>query len=105
MSRVSLRFRGRRMERCANRCSPLRVQSCVRRVLEKNRFKLEGILRKYYRKDGQFIDARLYALVIDRAISPSVGYWFEIVTWYAQCEKKDHDEWPDGAWSIRSNAA
>jgi RimJ/RimL family protein N-acetyltransferase len=33
------------------------------RVLEKNGFVLEGSLRKCYRKNGQFRDARLYALV------------------------------------------
>ncbi len=33
------------------------------RVLEKNGFQQEGHLRKAYRKDGRFIDARLYALV------------------------------------------
>ena len=33
------------------------------RVLEKNRFELEGTLRKYHLKDGQFIDSKLYALV------------------------------------------
>jgi RimJ/RimL family protein N-acetyltransferase len=33
------------------------------RVLEKNQFQLEGVLRKCYRKNGQFRDARLYALV------------------------------------------
>jgi RimJ/RimL family protein N-acetyltransferase len=33
------------------------------RVLEKNSFVLEGILRKYHLKDGKFIDARVYALL------------------------------------------
>lgn len=33
------------------------------RVLEKNSFACEGLLRKYYRKDGQFLNSRLYALV------------------------------------------
>jgi RimJ/RimL family protein N-acetyltransferase len=33
------------------------------RVLEKNRFQLEGLLRKHYRKEGKFLDAMLYALV------------------------------------------
>jgi RimJ/RimL family protein N-acetyltransferase len=33
------------------------------RVLQKNGFQFEGCLRKYYRKDGCFRDARLYALV------------------------------------------
>ncbi len=32
-------------------------------VLEKNGFVFEGDLRKHYRKDGQFIDGKLYALV------------------------------------------
>ena len=33
------------------------------RVLEKNGFELEGILKKYYRKDGKYIDALCYAYV------------------------------------------
>jgi RimJ/RimL family protein N-acetyltransferase len=33
------------------------------RVLEKNGFEFEGLLRKHHKKDGTFIDARLYALV------------------------------------------
>ena len=33
------------------------------RVLEKAGFTLEGILRKQHQKDGNFIDAKLYALV------------------------------------------
>ncbi len=33
------------------------------RVLEKNGFELEGVLRKHYRKDGRFLDSRLFALV------------------------------------------
>jgi RimJ/RimL family protein N-acetyltransferase len=33
------------------------------RVLEKCGFQEEGFLRKHYRKDGQFIDARLFALL------------------------------------------
>ena len=33
------------------------------RVLEKNGFELEGVLRKHHRKDGKFLDARLFALV------------------------------------------
>jgi RimJ/RimL family protein N-acetyltransferase len=33
------------------------------RVLEKCGFEEEGFLRKHYRKDGQFIDARLFALL------------------------------------------
>jgi RimJ/RimL family protein N-acetyltransferase len=32
------------------------------RVLEKNGFEFEGLLRKHHRKDGKFIDAKLYAL-------------------------------------------
>lgn len=35
------------------------------RVLEKNGFQFEGILRKHYLKDGCFLDSRLYALVVD----------------------------------------
>jgi hypothetical protein len=31
-------------------------------VLEKGGFVQEAYLRKHYRKDGQFIDARLYSL-------------------------------------------
>ena len=33
------------------------------RVLEKNGYKREGILRKHYMKDGKMIDVRLYAKV------------------------------------------
>ncbi len=33
------------------------------RVLEKNGFRLEGHLRKHHRKDGNFLDSKLYALV------------------------------------------
>lgn len=33
------------------------------RVLEKNGFEFEGLLRKHHRKDGRFLDSRLYALV------------------------------------------
>jgi RimJ/RimL family protein N-acetyltransferase len=33
------------------------------RVLEKCGFQEEGFLRKHFRKDGQFIDARLFALL------------------------------------------
>ena len=33
------------------------------RVLEKNGFSLEGLLRKHHRKAGRFLDSRLYALV------------------------------------------
>ena len=33
------------------------------RVLEKNGFVLEGLLRKHHRKNGRFIDSNLYGLV------------------------------------------
>ena len=33
------------------------------RVLEKNGFEYEGLLRKHHFKDGKFIDAKLYARV------------------------------------------
>ncbi len=33
------------------------------RVLEKSGFQEEGYLRKHFLKDGQFIDARLFALL------------------------------------------
>lgn len=33
------------------------------RVLEKNGFEFEGLLRKHHLKDGQFLDSRLFALV------------------------------------------
>lgn len=33
------------------------------RVLEKNGFKLEGLLRKHFQKNGQLLDARLYGLL------------------------------------------
>lgn len=33
------------------------------RVVEKNGFACEGLLRKHHRKDGHFLDAKLYALV------------------------------------------
>jgi len=33
------------------------------RVLEKNGFEYEGLLRKHHQKDGKFIDSKLYALV------------------------------------------
>ena len=35
------------------------------RVLEKNGFKLEGVLRQHFEKDGQVLDARLYGLLKD----------------------------------------
>ena len=33
------------------------------RVLEKNGFEFEGLLRKHHKKDGKFLDSKLYALV------------------------------------------
>ena len=33
------------------------------RVLEKNGFEYEGLLRKHHQKDGEFLDSKLYALV------------------------------------------
>ena len=33
------------------------------RVLEKNGFEFEGLLRKHHRKEGQFLNSRLLALV------------------------------------------
>ena len=33
------------------------------RILEKNGFAFEGLLRKHHRKDGEFLNAKLYALV------------------------------------------
>ena len=33
------------------------------RVLEKNGFELEGVLKKHHRKAGRFLDSKLYALV------------------------------------------
>ncbi len=33
------------------------------RVLEKNGFEFEGLLRKHHLKDGRFLDSRLFALV------------------------------------------
>jgi RimJ/RimL family protein N-acetyltransferase len=33
------------------------------RVLEKSGFQQEGYLRKHFLKDGQFVDARLFALL------------------------------------------
>jgi len=40
------------------------------KVLEKNGFEFEGLLRGYYSKDGRFIDARLYALVAEFLVPP-----------------------------------
>lgn len=37
------------------------------RVLEKCGFEQEGFLRKHFQKDGQFIDAKLFALVRERS--------------------------------------
>lgn len=34
------------------------------RVLEKNNFQLEGVFKKFYRKDGQFFDAKMYGRVL-----------------------------------------
>ena len=33
------------------------------RVLQKNRFEFEGLLQKHHRKDGEFLDSKLHALV------------------------------------------
>jgi ribosomal-protein-alanine N-acetyltransferase len=33
------------------------------RVLEKSGFEFEGLLRKHHKKDGKFLDSKLYALV------------------------------------------
>ncbi len=38
------------------------------RVLEKNGFKMEGRLRKHFRKDGELLDARFYGLLKDDAV-------------------------------------
>ena len=38
------------------------------RVLEKNGFKLEGRLRKHFRKDGELLDARIYGLLRDDVV-------------------------------------
>jgi RimJ/RimL family protein N-acetyltransferase len=40
------------------------------RVLEKNGFKLEGLLRKHFQKDGQLLDARLYGLLKEFGFEP-----------------------------------
>ena len=37
------------------------TNSASTKVLEKNRFQLEGVLRRYHLKDGEPIDAKLYA--------------------------------------------
>jgi ribosomal-protein-alanine N-acetyltransferase len=37
------------------------------RVLEKNGFILEGLLRKHFYKDGKLVDARIYGLLKDEA--------------------------------------
>lgn len=37
------------------------------RVLEKNGFKVEGYLRKHFRKDGEVFDARFYGLLKEEA--------------------------------------
>jgi len=42
-------------------CFELNIGSA--RVLEKNGFKLEGRLRKHFRKDGKLYDARIYGLL------------------------------------------
>ena len=44
------------------------------RVLEKNGFKLEGRLRKHFRKDGQLLDARFYGLLKEDAYNKKPGY-------------------------------
>lgn len=41
---------------------PHNKASC--RVLEKNGFEFEGVLRKFYEKDGKFVDALGYSLVV-----------------------------------------
>jgi ribosomal-protein-alanine N-acetyltransferase len=38
------------------------------RVLEKNGFKLEGRLRKHFRKGGELLDARIYGLLKEEAL-------------------------------------
>lgn len=42
-------------------CFELNISSA--RVLEKSGFKLEGRLRKHFRKDGRLLDARIYGLL------------------------------------------
>ncbi|HAF25545.1 MAG TPA: N-acetyltransferase, partial [Blastocatellia bacterium] len=39
------------------------------RVLEKNGFKLEGRLRKHFRKDDELLDARFYGLLKEEVLS------------------------------------
>lgn len=41
------------------------------RVLEKCGFEQEGFLKKHFRKDGQYVDARVYALVLTPGSSPA----------------------------------
>lgn len=36
------------------------------RVLEKAGFQCEGVLQKYYKKDGQLTDGKLYALIANK---------------------------------------
>ena len=43
------------------------------RVLEKNGFKLEGNLRKHFRKDGQLLDARFYGLLKEDPLPTKPG--------------------------------
>jgi RimJ/RimL family protein N-acetyltransferase len=38
-------------------------------VLEKNGFKLEGRLRKHFRKDDELLDARFYGLLKEEVLS------------------------------------
>ncbi|QDU95930.1 hypothetical protein Pla8534_37490 [Lignipirellula cremea] len=42
------------------------------RVLEKCGFVYEGLLRKYYRKNGEYLHARLFALVSDQVGMPDL---------------------------------
>jgi RimJ/RimL family protein N-acetyltransferase len=42
------------------------------RVLEKSGFRFEGLLRKHHRKDGKFLDSRLYALVNEAVGEPVI---------------------------------
>ena len=43
------------------------------RVLEKNGYQYEGLLRKHVHKDGRFIDAKLYALVVEDCSASPMG--------------------------------